>query len=125
MGSGVYEGRVMRLRIVGGAAVLAALGVLLPGSALPVAQIQERDGVADFDSRTGKIAPTKHQRVLARKLRAKVSWGQFGTPASISRRGRFLTKGVRTKTPAGAARAWLRAHRGLFGLRSLDGIVLE
>jgi hypothetical protein len=111
---------------VSGAAVLAAAAVLLPGSALSVAQIQEQsDGLADFDSRTGQIAPTKQQRAAARNLRASVTWGQFGTPSTITRRGKFLAKNIRTKTPAGAARAWLRAHRRVFGLGSLNGLVLE
>jgi extracellular elastinolytic metalloproteinase len=115
----------MRLKLVGGAAVLAATAVLLPGSALSVAQIQDSDGLADFDSRTGQIAPTKQQRAAARNLRANVSWGQFGTPSTISRRGQFLAKNIKTKTPSAAARAWLRAHRRLFGLGSLNGLVLE
>ena len=103
----------MRLKLVSGAAVLAAAAVLLPGSALSVAQIQEQsDGLADFDSRTGQIAPTKHQRAAARKLRANVTWGQFGTPSTITRRGKFLAKNIKTKTPAGAARAWLRLIAG-------------
>ncbi len=116
----------MRLRFVTGAALLlAAAAVILPGSALSVAQIQEDQGLADFDSRTGHIAPTSAQRAYAKKLKAKVSWGQFGTPASITRRGKFLAHGIRGKTAAGAARWYLNRHKALFGLGSLDGLALE
>ena len=76
----------MRLKFLGGAALVAALGVaMLPASALPVAQISENvaetadfdsrsgavaeihenEGLADYDSRTGKIAPTSAQQAHA------------------------------------------------------------
>ena len=116
----------MRLRFVSDAALLiAAAAVVLPGSALSVAQIQEDQGLADFDSRTGQIAPTSAQRAHAKKLKAKVSWGQFGTPAAITRRGKFLARGIRGKTAPVAARWYLNRHKALFGLRSLDRLRLE
>lgn len=49
----------MQLKVLCAAALVAALGViLLPGSALSVAQIHEHEGLADYDIRSGKIAPT-------------------------------------------------------------------
>jgi hypothetical protein len=118
----------MRLKFVSGTVLVAALAavLLLPGSALPVADVHEHDhGLADYDSRTGKVAPTNLQRSLAAKMQAKVSWGQFGTPASITRYGKFLSRNVRGKTAAAAARLWLKRNYRVFGLRSLDGVALE
>jgi hypothetical protein len=117
----------MRLKFLGGAALVAALGVaMLPASALPVAQISENAAeIADFDSRSGAVAPTNAQRAHARKIKAKVRWGQFGTPASVLRYGKFLARGVRGKTAAAAARWYLQRHKALFGLSSLDGLRVE
>ncbi len=121
----------MRLKFLTGAALMAALGViLLPSSALPVVQISDdQAGTADYDSRSGAIAPTKLQRAHAKqlkaKLKARVTWGKLGTPSSISRPGKFLARGIRGKTAADAARWYLKRHKALFGLRSLDGLVLE
>jgi hypothetical protein len=116
----------MRLTFGSGAALLVALmAVLLPGSALSVAQIGEDSGLADFDSRVGTIAPTKAQRAHAKKLKAKVTWGQFGTPSTISRRGKFLARGIRGKTAPVAARWYLSRHKALFGLPNLKNVVLE
>ena len=118
----------MRIKFLGAAALVAALGViLLPGAALPVAEIHENEGLADYDSRTGKIAPTSAQRAHARRLvgNARVRWNRFGTPSSIVRHGRFLARGIRGKNAAVAARWYLNRHRALFGLQSLDGLVLE
>jgi hypothetical protein len=121
----------MRLKFLTGAALMAALGVLLlPGAGFPVAQIHEHNAdLADFDSRVGMIAPTKAQRAHANRLhsrtKSKVRWGQLGTPSSISRQGKFLARGVRGKTAADAARWYLNRHRALFGLNSLAGMKLE
>jgi extracellular elastinolytic metalloproteinase len=118
----------MRIKFLGAAALVAALGViLLPGAALPVAEIHEHEGLADYDSRTGKVAPTSAQRAHARRLvgNARVRWNRFGTPSSIVRHGKFLARGIRGKNAAVAARWYLNRHRALFGLQSLDGLVLE
>ena len=57
------KGREMRLKFLGAAALMAALGVLLPGSALSNVNIHEHaEGVSEFDSRVGKVAPTSAQR---------------------------------------------------------------
>jgi extracellular elastinolytic metalloproteinase len=117
----------MRLRFLTGAALVAALGVILmPSSALPVAKITEDSAdLADFDSRVGTIAPTKAQKAHAKKIKAKVIWGQFGTPASVSKRGKFLARGVRGKTAADAAIWYVKRHKALFGLKSVAGLKFE
>ena len=113
----------MRFRFLGAAALVAALGViLLPGSALPVAQIHEHEGLADFDSRSGKLAPTSSQRAHAKRIAGKVRWNRFGTPSSIVRYGKFLARGIRGKSAPVAARWYLNRHKVVFGLRSLDGL---
>jgi hypothetical protein len=114
----------MRLRFLTGAALVAALGViLLPSSALSVAKITEDSAdLADFDSRVGTIAPTKAQKAHAKRIKAKVSWGQFGTPASVSKRGKFLARGIRGKTAPDAAMWYLKRHKALFGLNSVAGL---
>ncbi len=118
----------MRLKYLAAAALVAALGViLLPGSAMPVAEIHEHEGLADYDIRTGKIAPTSAQRAHAKRLvgRSKVRWNRFGTPSSIVRHGKFLARGIRAKSAPAAARWYLNRHKRLFGLASLDGLVLD
>ncbi len=117
----------MRLKFLGAAALVAALGVvLLPGSALSVAEIHEHEGLADYDIRSGKLAPTSNQRAHVKRLRgARVSWNQFGTPSSVVRHGRFLARGIRGKTAENAARWYLNRHKALFGLRSLSGLRFE
>jgi extracellular elastinolytic metalloproteinase len=81
--------------------------------------------VVDFDSRTGKIAPTSAQRTHAKRLKASVTWSQFGTPATLTRHGKFLARGVRGKTAPDAAKWYLNRHKRLFGLQSLAGLRLE
>jgi hypothetical protein len=81
--------------------------------------------IADFDSRVGTIAPTRAQRAHAKRIKAKVRWGQFGTPTSVARYGKFLARGVRGKTAAVAARWYLKRHKALFGLGSVNGLRVE
>jgi extracellular elastinolytic metalloproteinase len=116
----------MRISQLKRVALVATLGALaLPASAFGAAQIHDRpDGLEDFDSRAGAIAPSKTQRAAVTRLHAKVSWNQFGTPASLSKRGKFLAKGVRGKNAAVAAEGWLIRNRALFGLASSDQLVL-
>jgi extracellular elastinolytic metalloproteinase len=116
----------MRLKFLGGAALVAALGVLLPGSALSNANLHEHaEGVTEFDSRVGTLAPSSIQRAHAKRLKASVTWNQFGTPASLTRHGRFLARGIRGKNAAVAARWYLNRHKALFGLRSGSSVRLE
>ena len=110
----------MRRKFSGAAVLMAALGVLLPGSALSNVNLHgQSEGVQEFDSRVGTVAPTNVQRAHAKRLKASVTWGQFGTPATLVRRGKFLARGVRGKTAIDAASWYLNRHRALFGLRSL------
>ncbi|MGZ8708246.1 MAG: hypothetical protein ACXW0R_12810, partial [Gaiellaceae bacterium] len=116
----------MRLKFLGAAALLAALGVLLPGSALSNVNITETaDSVSEFDSRVGQVAPTSTQRAHAKRLKASVTWSQYGTPATLTRHGKFLARGIRGKTAPDAARWYIARHRALFGLQSLDGLKFE
>ena len=118
----------MRLKFLVGAALVAALGVVMvPGSALSIVNLNNdaADGVSEFDSRVGKIAPTKFQRAYVKRLRAKATWSQFGTPATLMRRGKFLARGIRGKTAVDPARWYLNRHKALFGLKSLDGLEFE
>ena len=116
----------MRLRLLRRAALAAALSALaLPASALGNAEIQDNSGrLADYDARAGTVAPTRTQRAAVRKLRANVRWNRFGTPASLSKRGKYLAKGVRGRNAAEAARRWIHYNRAVFGLRSTAGLQL-
>ena len=87
----------MHMKYVGAVALAAAfVAILLPSSAMSVARISDTaPGLADFDSRTGRIAPTHLQRALAAKLKVRVSWSRFGTPAAVSKRGTYLARGLK------------------------------
>ena len=118
----------MRLRFLTGAALMAALGVvMLPSSAFTAAQIHEHeaDAVTEFDTRAGKIAPTKVQRAHVKRLKASVTWNQFGTPATLTRHGKFLAKGIRGRTAVDPAKWYLNRHKALFGLSSLEGLAFD
>jgi extracellular elastinolytic metalloproteinase len=108
-------------------ALVAATGALaLPASALAVAQVHEHDdGLRDYDARSGAIAPTGAQRAAVKRLGAAATWNRFGTPATLSKRGKYLAKNVRGKNAAIAARTWLERNKALFRLSSTAGLVLE
>jgi extracellular elastinolytic metalloproteinase len=116
----------MRLKLVRRAALAAALSALaLPASALGTARISDHaDVLADYDARVGAVAPTRTQRSAVRKLHASVTWNRFGTPATLSRRGKYLAKGVRGKNAVIAARRWIHYNRALFRLYSTAGLEL-
>src|SRR4051794_15432865 len=120
------QGGKMRISHLKRVALVATLGVLaLPATAFGAAQIQDRpDGLADYDVRAGALQPSAVQRAAVKRLHAEVSWNQFGTPASLSRQGKFLAKGVHGKNAAVAAERWLNGHKALFGLRSTDQLAL-
>jgi hypothetical protein len=106
------------------AVVFATL--LVPGAAVSVVQIaDEAAQPAEFDSRTGKLAPTRAQRAAVKQLKAAVTWNRFGTPASLTRRGKFLATGIDGRNSAEAARNWLESNRALLGLRSTADLRLE
>ena len=115
----------MRLTLLRRAAFVAAVGALaLPATALGNARIVEGHDLNDVDTRVGKLAPTAGQKAAAKRLRAKVTWNRFGTPETISKRGKYLAKGIRGKTAPEAARRWLHRNRALFGLASTSGLEL-
>jgi len=121
------EGRErMRLRHLRSGVVVAILGALaLPASALAVARISEQaDGLADYDARVGAVAPTNAQRAVVRRMHARVSWNRFGTPATISKRGKFVAKSVQGKNAVEAARRWIYRNRALFRLQGVDKLEL-
>lgn len=104
-------------------AALAALAV--PASALGVANVGEtNDGLPDYDVRSGAIAPTSAQRATVRKLGARATWNQFGTPATLAKRGKYLATNIGGKNASFAARRWLERNKALFRLRSTAGLVL-
>jgi extracellular elastinolytic metalloproteinase len=106
-------------------AIVAAGAFLSAGPAPAVVQLGE-DGAErpDFDSRTGRLAPTAAQRDVVRDLRARVQWNRFGTPSSVLRHGGCLDGSVAGANAVAAARNWLRANRGLFRLSSIEGLEL-
>jgi len=116
----------MRLRHLRSGVVVAILGALaLPASALAVARISEQaDGLADYDARVGAVAPTNAQRAVVRRMHARVSWNRFGTPATISKRGKFVAKSVQGKNAVEAARRWIYRNRALFRLQGVDKLEL-
>ena len=102
-------------------AVLATM--LVPGAAVSV--VQHDQDVAEFDVRTGKLLPTSAQRAAASRMGAAVTWNRLGTPASLSKRGKFLATGIRGQNAVAAARAWLNANKAVLGLGSTAGLVLD
>ena len=64
----------------------------------------------------------KAQRRQVKRLKASVTWSQFGTPSTLVRHGKFLARGVRGKNPPDAAGWYLNRHKALFGISSLDAL---
>jgi extracellular elastinolytic metalloproteinase len=108
------------------ALVAAAFGALaLPATALGVARIHDHnEGLANYDARAGALAPTDLQRAAVRRMHARVSWNRFGTPETLSKRGKFLAKGMKGKTAVQAARRWIYRNRELFRLKGVDKLAL-
>jgi extracellular elastinolytic metalloproteinase len=77
----------------------------------------EARGFTDLDRRGGRERPTAAQRAAVEDLGAGVRWNDFGTPASLIDFDGALGAGL-PQDPVGAARTWLRDHRGLFRLAS-------
>jgi extracellular elastinolytic metalloproteinase len=73
--------------------------------------------------RSGAVArPTAAQLAAVRALHAKATWNSHGTPSTLMRPGRFLTKQASGATAVVAARAWLAKHKGIFRLDSIKGL---
>jgi extracellular elastinolytic metalloproteinase len=96
-----------------------ALASLLCGLlAAPAGAITEPAGPTrhlGLDTRTARIAPTAGQRDAVASLGARATWSRFGTPASLTADRAPLATGL-AADPEQAARAFLRAHAGLFRL---------
>ncbi|HKZ75686.1 MAG TPA: hypothetical protein VJ259_03385, partial [Actinomycetota bacterium] len=104
--------------------VLVLSALLVPQPASSVVQLDDQPSFAEeFDSRTGTIAPTSTQRELVELLGADVTWNRFGTPGSLTRHGKFLTRGIEANTPVTAADEWVEANRALFRLSTTDQLV--
>ncbi len=77
--------------------------------------------LGDADRRGPVLPPLatarKHLATMGPGL--QVSWTQYGTPLNLTRDHGFLATGL-TGTPAHVARAYLRAHAGLWGLSPAD-----
>ncbi|HEY7197392.1 MAG TPA: M36 family metallopeptidase, partial [Gaiellaceae bacterium] len=84
----------------------------------------QKAGLRDFDARTSSRAPSAIQRAAAKKLGVKVRWNKFGTPASLSRQGGYVSTGIAGKTAGDAARRWINNHRALLGLAAGAQVVL-
>ncbi|WP_433479316.1 M36 family metallopeptidase [Spirillospora sp. CA-142024] len=94
---------------------LLSFGLAVPGRAEPPPRPRppgEQAELPDKDARTGDLAPTGRQRSAARGV--TVRWNRLGTPASVTDAGPLAT-GL-PGDPEKAARAYLTAHRDLFGL---------
>jgi extracellular elastinolytic metalloproteinase len=117
----------MASRLRASAIVMAALAALLvPGPASAIVQHDDgQDAAQDFDSRAGRVAPTAAQRATVARLGAAVTWNRFGTPASLTRHGRYLASGIQASNAAAAARQWLEANKALFRLPSTEGLALD
>ena len=89
----------MRSPLLRWVVVVAALSALaVPASALGVANIREQnDGLPDYDVRSGALAPTSAQRAVVRRLGARATWNKFGTPATLSKRGKYLATNIHGK----------------------------
>ena len=104
---------------------LAAIMMFQPSRAFGQAKILDvHDKEPDFDSRTGKIAPTSTQLAIVSNLGADARWNRFGTPHSLIKHGGFLATGL-TGDAVTAARNWIRANRALFRLSDQSVTRLE
>ena len=108
------------------ALVAAAFGALaLPAASFGIANIYHQDDLLpDYDARSGKLAPTRAQKAALKRLGAGATWNRFGTPASVSKRGKYLSKTIKGKTAVQASQRWLYRNRALFGLKGIDKLEL-
>jgi hypothetical protein len=100
------------------------LALTLTSSSLGVVNLNLPNGqLRDFDSR-GKVAPSTAQRMAARSIHGRVSWGPLGTPASVIHYGGYLATGIKAPSAESAALNWLAAHKAAFGLSSVTHLKL-
>lgn len=98
------------------ALVLSVLSVTGPAAGVvePIMGTADQS-LADYDSRTGTVAPTSTQLSRASALGASVRWNRFGTPQSLMKGNGYLASGL-SNDPATAARSFLRTNASLFRL---------
>jgi extracellular elastinolytic metalloproteinase len=116
----IYRSNNRRRILASSKAVIAVtmIAAMLGGASSAFAQARILDvhqGLADFDSRTGRVAPTAAQRAMVTSLGARATWNAFGTPQSLIKYGDYLATGL-SGDPVTAAREWIRANRTLFRL---------
>src|SRR2546423_8385705 len=73
------------------------IAVMLAGASSAFAQARILDvhqWLADFDSRTARVAPTAAQRTIVTNLGARATWNAFGTPQSLIKYGDYLATGL-------------------------------
>jgi extracellular elastinolytic metalloproteinase len=96
--------------------VMAAALLAGPTPVFGQAKILEvHDKLADYDSRTNKVAPTPAQMAAVTDLGATVRWNEFGTPKSLIKYGGYLATG-QSGDAVTIARNWILANRTLFRL---------
>ena len=109
-------------------AAFAALALLAPSSAFGQFQV-DRHGhqgdLADVDSRTTSIAPSRAQLDAVAELGAVARWTDFGTAQSLIRYEGFLASSIQTGSAGEAALAFLDANRVLYRLDSTAGLEVE
>jgi extracellular elastinolytic metalloproteinase len=105
--------------------VLIIFSLLVPAHVLAANKVPFDGVVGDFDARTGHVNPTTAQRSAVSSLGAHVEWNSYGTPHSLINYGSFLATGIAGATAADAARNWVTANKGLFGLSSVSTSNLE
>ncbi len=81
-------------------------------------------GLDDLDARSGSVRPSTAARSQVAALGARVTWNQFGTPASLIAPRGFLATGL-SDNAVRAARSFVSANKALFrlsaaGVRNLE-----
>ena len=119
-----YRGQPRRTILV---IALLIGALLLPArAAFAFGQVRPGEGsVADFDARTGQVAPSASQVNAVSSMGAVATWNRFGTPHSLIKHGGNLATGIGGATAADAARSWLNTNKALFRLSSTTDSVLE
>ena len=109
------------------AVALTSIAVLMVVASPAAAVGDHRDagnGRADFDARTGNVAPTSEQLSAVSSLGATARWNSFGTPQSLIKHGGYLATGL-TGSAGEAARAFLSQNAALFKLSAASVADLE
>jgi extracellular elastinolytic metalloproteinase len=111
-------------------AVLAAVAVMLvfvgPSFGVRSTSSATTHNLRDFSRSTATTTkPTAAQRAAVRKLHARATWNQHGTPATLMKRGGYLTKSARGATAVVAARGWLAKHKAIFKLDKIAGLRVQ